>query len=125
MGRLLLNGMAKVNRRTGNCEYVENWYDANHKPVQRVYCMAEDKYKRLWIGTMGSGLYSMDLNTSDITQYNYVESEQLSGNGVVHNRWIDCLLITEDEKLYFGTYDGLGCIDLKTNNFFLSMGESF
>lgn len=48
-------GMAKIDIKTGNCTYIAL---KDHKEqVQRISAFAEDKSKRLWIGTMGWGLF--------------------------------------------------------------------
>ncbi|MDH6304672.1 signal transduction histidine kinase/ligand-binding sensor domain-containing protein/DNA-binding response OmpR family regulator [Parabacteroides sp. PF5-5] len=113
-----LNGMAKVNKRTGECTYVTNLLDQNQNPVQRVYAFQEDANKQLWIGTMGFGLYCMDLNTGEITNHNRINTPELSGEeNYLFNNWIDCLLLTKEQKLYIGTYNGLICLDLKTKSY--------
>lgn len=108
-----LNGMARLDRNTGKCSYVSTLLDEHGNDVQRVYAFAEDSDKQLWIGTMGAGLFSMDLQTKKITERN------LTGNveNKLYNLWITCLLYTDDEKLYIGTHDGLSCLDLKTNSY--------
>lgn len=112
-----LNGMAKLDRNTGRCEYVTDLADEYGNSVQRVYAMVEDTGKQLWIGTMGAGLFSMDLQTGKITNRNKVETTgDEEGKNVLYNYWISSLLY-DDEKIYIGTYDGLVCLDLKTNSY--------
>lgn len=119
-----LSGMAKVNRQTGECTYVTNLFDDNQRPVQRVYYFQEDSNKQLWIGTLGSGLYSMDLHTGKITNHNKIGTPDHpeEANSLVNN-WIDCLLLTRDNKLYIGTYDGLACLDLETKSYLSTFGK--
>ncbi|MDL2213489.1 response regulator [Bacteroides sp. OttesenSCG-928-D19] len=118
-----LNGMAKLNPRTGECTYVDDLLDENGNHIQRAYFFQEDDNKQLWIATMGSGLFCMDLNTGKITNCNRIDTPELSkeGNFLV-NKWIDCLLLTKDQKLYIGTYNGLICLDLKTRNYRSTFG---
>lgn len=112
-----LNGMAKLNTKTGRCEYLNLW-DEKSNLVQNVYCFAEDNNKTLWIGTMGSGLYSMDIDTQKITQCSTTDTgNDWTQVNMLHNFWINCLLHTSEDKLYIGTYDGLGCLDIKTMDF--------
>lgn len=120
-----LKGMAKLDRKTGACEYVKGILDHNSEPVQRIFCIVEDQDKNLWIGSMGSGLFKMDLNTTKITHY----SSKGNGNyskyaNFINNGWIDRLLLSSEGKLYTGTYDGLGCLDLKTNSFVSTFGTN-
>ncbi len=118
-----LNGMARLNKQTGECTYVTNLLDENQNPVQRVYSIQEDAEKQLWIGTMGFGLYSMDLNTGEITNHNQISTPELSEEeNYLINNWIDCLLLTKDQKLYIGTYNGLICLDLKTKSYLSTFG---
>lgn len=100
-----LHGLAKMNRKTGKCEYM-HIYDQNKSPVTKVYSLLEDDQKNLWIATMGGGLFYMNITTGRITRF----PEKA---GYV-NSWINCLLKSQDNRLYVGTYDGLTIIDLRT-----------
>ncbi|MDR2917989.1 MAG: response regulator [Tannerella sp.] len=112
-----LNGMAKLDRNTGRCEYVTDLVDEYGNPIQRVYAMVEDTSKQLWIGTMGGGLFSMDLRNGKITNRNKIKTDAHEDEkNVIYNYWISSLLY-DDEKIYAGTYDGLVCLDLKTNSY--------
>lgn len=110
-----LNGMARLDKNTGRCEYVPNLTDENGNYVQRIYSFAEDADKRLWIGTMGAGLFSMDLKTGEITNRNKAVANE---EDMLYNYWISSLLYDgENNRIYIGTYDGLACLDLKTNSY--------
>lgn len=104
-----INGMGKLDRQTGMCTYQHNLVDKNNNYIQRVYDFAEDKNKRLWIATMGFGLFYYDLKTKAFTP--------VQSHNTVINEWIDCLHYSDDNHLYVGTYDGLNCIDLNTPDF--------
>lgn len=101
-----IKGMGKINRQTGHCTYQQDLLDKNGNQIQRVYAFAQDRDKRLWIATMGAGLYYYNLQTKRI------ECKQTMNDQL--NNWIGCLLYTNDNKLYAGTYDGVTCIDLNT-----------
>jgi signal transduction histidine kinase/ligand-binding sensor domain-containing protein/DNA-binding response OmpR family regulator len=118
-----LHGLAKVNRETGKSEYISEIKDENSNPVERIYSMVEDRQKTLWIASMGAGLFSMDLQSQEITHYDAVSGSENKGTeNTLHNRWINCLLLTSQDKLYIGTYDGIGCLDLKTKSFVSTHG---
>ncbi|MDD4515947.1 two-component regulator propeller domain-containing protein [Massilibacteroides sp.] len=118
-----LNGMGKLNRLAGEYERVEELVDDNGSPVEKVYCFAEDSENHLWIGTMGAGLYRMDLKTHKITNYNKTASFDYKGEGsTLDNYYINSLLYSSDNKLYIGTYDGLLCLDLKTDSYISTFG---
>lgn len=117
-------GMARFNKKTGVCENVEI-IDKAGNPVQNVFSIREDRDRQLWIGTMGSGLFSMDLKTNEVTRYNAPEgTEYRPEANVLHNDWINCLFLSQDQKLYIGTFDGLACLDLKTKNFVSAFGTN-
>ncbi|MCD8178523.1 MAG: response regulator [Tannerellaceae bacterium] len=118
-----LNGMAKVNKRTGVCQYVTGLTDEEGKPVERIFALMEDRDKQLWIGTMGHGLFSMDLNTGKVSNRNVMNTGRPCCTGdSLANYWIDCLFLSGDNKLYIGTYDGLSCLDLETNSYLSAFG---
>ncbi|RDV17188.1 hybrid sensor histidine kinase/response regulator [Pontibacter diazotrophicus] len=120
-----LHGLAKVNRETGKSEYVAGIRDENSDQVERIYSMVEDRQKTLWIASMGAGLFSMDLGSQEITHYDAVSGSQNTGTeNTLHNRWINSLLLTSNDKLYIGTYDGIGCLDLKTKSFVSTHGTN-
>lgn len=102
-------GMGRIDKKTGRCHYLDQLADQNGKLVQRVYALAEDREKRLWIATMGAGLFYYDLRTGELNHPARL-NRHLS-------RWINCLMLSADNKLYAGTYDGVTCIDLADGNF--------
>ncbi len=120
-----LNGLAKLNPETGECSYISDLKDKYNNPVQRVYSITEDEQKNLWIGSMGAGLFKINLNTLEITNFEAVAGSEYRGEAnSLHNGWIDCLLLSKKGKLYIGSYDGLGCLDLKTNSFTSTFGKN-
>ena len=120
-----LNGMAKLDRKTGKCEYATYLRDHNSDPVQRVFSITEDQDKNLWIGTMGSSLFKMSLETKEITHYNPKGNNDYSKTkNIINNAWIGTLLLTSKGKLYIGTFDGLGCLDIETDDFVSTHGTN-
>lgn len=104
-----INGMGKLDRQTGQCSYQYKLVDKNKNYIQRVYDFVEDNNKRLWVATMGFGLFYYDLKTKEFSS---VQSETS-----LINDWISCLHYSTDNKLYVGTYDGVNCIDLNSPDF--------
>ena len=117
------DGLFRMNRKNGQCERVANLLDGNGYPAEHIYCIVEDKEKNIWVSTMGAGLFSININNNQVTSYNTPAGQVQNYNKEVFNHWIECLLISSDNKLYFGTYDGLGCLDLATRDFVSLMGE--
>ncbi|MDL2244865.1 response regulator [Parabacteroides sp. OttesenSCG-928-J18] len=118
-----LHGVGKVNKKTGDYHYLPDFVDENGSPIQRIYCLNEDENKNLWIGTIGAGLYSLDLRTNRITNHNQPKATDQEGeDNYLINYWVSALLFSED-KLYIGTFNGLACLDLKTNNYTSTFGD--
>ena len=94
-----------------NASYLQNLTDKNGNRIQRVHDLVEDQDKRLWIATMGAGLFYYDLKTGQSVydpKFNAATKKY---------KWISCLLYAGDNHLYVGTYDGIRCIDLSTDDF--------
>lgn len=111
-------GVFKMNRSTGEWESI-SVPDTTSQNKPRIYAFVEDANKQLWMGAMGAGLYKLDLQTNQIKcmpSYNGDIINNLKINAM-HNTWVNCLLKSSNDKLYFGTYNGFGCMDLKTENF--------
>jgi signal transduction histidine kinase/ligand-binding sensor domain-containing protein/DNA-binding response OmpR family regulator len=118
-----LTGLSKLDRKTGKFTYSDALIDKNGDNVQRVFDIKEDAQKRLWIGTMGSGIFSMDLRTGKTENLDDLDGKinRLSEN-MLPNSWVNCLLISKDNKLFIGTFNGLSCLDLDTRSFVSTFG---
>ena len=70
--------------------------------VPDLTCFAEDNNKTLWIGTMGGGLYHMDINTKEIVCCPMLAKTNTDWRktNMLHNSWINSLLYTSEGKLY-------------------------
>nr|WP_320058174.1 two-component regulator propeller domain-containing protein [uncultured Bacteroides sp.] len=111
-------GMAKLDKNTGNCHYITNPSNNEIDNIKSVYSFAEDSEKNLWIGTMGSDLYCMNILSGKITSYHSGSGTKYrEDSNILHNGWINCLLYTKSNQLYIGTYDGMGCFDLNKKSF--------
>lgn len=120
-----LSGLAQMNKQTGKCTYFNNLVNSNLNNEQHIYCFTEDQNKNLWIGTMGSGIFCVNLITKEINHYDItLKSNYTEDTNMLHNSWVNSMLISSKSKLYIGTYDGLGCMDLKTNNFVSTYGKN-
>lgn len=121
-----LDGLAKFDRKSDEFSYPVALVDKkNGAKVQRVYDIVEDSRKRLWIATMGSGLFQMDINNHQVKQYDVKEKSKFKPqSNHIPNNWVSCMLMGRNNKLYFGTVDGLGCLDLETENFVSTFGTN-
>lgn len=97
-----------------SCGYVEpgtgRYHDCGSKFRQegniapRVYGFVEDKWRRLWVATMGSGTFCYDLDKQQtIDSLCFFDSI---------NVWQTSVRITSDDQLLVGTYDGVLAFDL-------------
>lgn len=98
-----LHGLAKFDRNTGECSFIADLLNTKDLPVRSVYDIVEDREKRLWIATMGNGLFYYDLKKKNINR---------DVGKLVENDWITTVHYSIGNRLYVGTYNGIGCIDL-------------
>lgn len=102
------DGMGRIDFKNGFHIHREKLSDRQDREVQRVYDFVEDNDKRLWIATLGSGLFYHDLKKRQ-TVYDASINKGL-------NQWISCLYHSSDNHLYIGTYRGLYVLDLNDNS---------
>src|SRR5690606_20227374 len=89
----------------------------------RIFSLTEDNQKNLWIATMGSGLYCMNLVTLQVDHYLAPHGADYGDHAnTLHSNWLFSLHAGRDDKLFIGTVDGLGCLDLKTRSFNSAFG---
>jgi signal transduction histidine kinase/ligand-binding sensor domain-containing protein/DNA-binding response OmpR family regulator len=112
-----MEGLMRMNKKDGICTPIK-LMNKGLEPAISIYSIVEDSQKNLWIGSMGTGLFQINLNNNKTVSFSGGSglryNEQLND---LHNGWINTLMITKDNKLYIGTYDGIGCLDLKTKSF--------
>ena len=120
-----LNGLSRLDRSSGKFASYDKLLNRNGDNVQRIFDIKEDSNKRLWIATMGSGLFSMDLRSGKTENLDAVQGRiSRPADNNLPNSWINCLLISKDNKLFIGTYNGLACLDLDTKSFVSVFGTN-
>ncbi|WP_460948004.1 two-component regulator propeller domain-containing protein [Spirosoma daeguense] len=120
-----LSGLVQFNPKTGKSSYISKIVDKNGDNVQRVFSIKEDSQQRLWVATMGSGLFSLDLRSGNVKNFDALSSKLYRPtDNYIPNSWINCLLISKDNKLFIGTFNGLACLDLDTENFVSTFGRN-
>lgn len=119
------DGLACLDPQTGRCTYFP-LHDDKGTPVQSIYSITEDRHKHLWVGSLGSGIFRINLRTKEVFSLPYPSDgrDYREESNVLNNPWVNCLLCSSDDKLYFGSYDGLGCLDLPTMNFVSTFGRN-
>jgi len=120
-----LNGLSRFDRSTGKSTSITKLVDKRGDNVQRVFSITEDARQRLWIATMGSGMFRLDLQSGAVKNFDALPGKLYRPEyNYLPNSWINCLLVTKDNKLFIGTFDGLGCLDLDTENFVSTLGTN-
>lgn len=103
------SGLGLFNRETGKFNNIRI-LNPQKELVERVYDLAEDNEKRLWIATMGNGIFCYDIQRRQIKYNDDIRK-------MAQNAWTTCLHYSASaNKLYIGSYDGIGCTDLNTND---------
>lgn len=112
-------GLAQLNPTSGYCRFIDI-RDEMGNSVDKVYDIVEDGDQTLWIATIGKGLYSLDLKSNRVTQFKAADrGEEFKEHAdMLHSSSINALEFSaRDNKLYIGSFDGLGCLDLSTYSF--------
>lgn len=120
-----LSGMMEFDYKSGTCIKID-LYDRNGEAAKHIYDFAEDAAGNIWVATMGSGLFCFDPRTRTSTPMPMAKSglDYTLDMNVLCNRWVNCLLYTPDNRLYFGTFDGLGCLDIGKRSFLEAFGRN-
>ena len=71
----------------------------------RVFCIREDRQQRVWLGTMGNGLYCYDLTKHSIRHIDY--------KGM--NPYVNCICILSNGDVLVGTFNGIYNINKHQN----------
>ena len=101
--------LAKMNKSTGELHYI---------PVPQkgyIKMIVEDRHKRLYMSTFGSGIIRYNLATK--------QWEQLKNEGNSNNsRWVNVLLCDSKGLIWLGHYHGISCYNPEQDSF---LHESF
>ena len=105
-------GLAKLNRRTGECEYplpVDN---------EKIFSITEDRHKNLYIATFGSGFYRYNLVTRELKHYESSkdESGDLTRNELA-NDWVNYIFCDSEGMIWLGHYKGISCFNPVNESF--------
>jgi signal transduction histidine kinase/ligand-binding sensor domain-containing protein/DNA-binding response OmpR family regulator len=120
------DGLAKLNRKTNQFEYIRNFVNENGIPITRVTDIIQDDQKTLWISTLGFGIYAYNLSNNSIIHYNGRPNAYHVNDAVnaMHNNWINCIMVSADNKIYLGTVDGISVFD-KSAKIFTPLNDLF
>lgn len=112
----LVDGLFRFNPSCGACINMPIYY--NNKKIKGVTSIVEDNNKNIWIGVMGGGMFRWDMRRNKLFPIRNLVGKKDTNekDNALHSRWVSTLKYYNG-KLYIGTCDGLGCLDLKTDNF--------
>ncbi|MBN1117766.1 MAG: response regulator [Bacteroidales bacterium] len=77
-----------------------------------IYCIYEDKFNNIWIGTDWNGLNKLELNKDRFTHF-YAEKQ--SENNLVNN--VIYSLLLDENDLWIGTEEGVNIYNRETSDF--------
>ncbi|GHT53934.1 hybrid sensor histidine kinase/response regulator [Bacteroidia bacterium] len=109
-----LNGLSKLNRKTGQC------FPVPELKNERIFSICEDKDKHLIIGTLGSGLYLLDISGAgrEIRHFKPEKSQAINfESNALSDNWINCVLCDREGLIWIGHYHGMSCYDPKNKTF--------
>ncbi|MDR1331195.1 MAG: response regulator [Tannerella sp.] len=113
------NGLSRMDRRTGRCEYVPAFDN------RRVYCVTGDRQGRLLAGTYGSGFFILDGQGRELAHYESSKDEtDIWTVDELANDWINCLLCDRSGMIWIGHYKGLSCFDPVRRSFLTYFGNN-
>lgn len=116
-------GLARINLKTGQCENVNHLIVRDGGQIPRIFSMAEDEENNLWIATMGSGLYCLHLPSGRVHHYRAPQgTDYREDANTLNSDWIYSIHVTDNNKLYIGSVDGMGCLDIKSRSFNSTFG---
>jgi len=120
------NGLAKVNKSTGKCEYVKGLNkERNTNKSEKVYSLMEDNSNNLWIGTYGKGLYKMNLKSKQITLYEFnKEGKKNTSNNVFPLNRINSIIQDHSGLIWTGASGGLTCYSPNKESFVNFLGKN-
>ena len=120
------HGVFRLRPRPAGDYQVTNYVKDDRNPQSsltdnEIYCFAEDRHHRLWIGTHKGGLCCVTDLKADNPHFVHVGKEQPEA-GAMQESSARAMLLTKDNLLLVGTYKGLfvaniGSKDLTTISF--------
>ncbi|MDD4489810.1 MAG: two-component regulator propeller domain-containing protein [Paludibacter sp.] len=102
-----LKGLAMLDKRSGKCTYFDHYEFVtgdDNTARNKIFSLAKDNKKKLWIGTSGAGVYVFDLEKRKYVNH---YSQTLSGKYHIPNDWINYLMYDNQGVIWIGSYIGI------------------
>ncbi len=78
-----------------------------------IYCVYEDKNRKVWIGTAGEGLNMLDYVTQNVKVFKYEKNNK----NTISDNTVNCIYDDRKGNLWIGTSNGLNKLDVKKMEF--------
>lgn len=117
-------GLWTINTNNNNITHSNllNRYDGSVPPITQIRLTSNGA---IWISTMGEGLFVIQPGTNYARRFETVNGlEYNPGLNMLHNKWISAMEIANDNLIYIGTQDGIGCYDINNNSFLSTFGTN-
>ena len=101
------SGVSSYNYKTGKVQH--SAISTDNGPIPTAHDLNFDNQGRLWIASMGNGLYCSDPKRGRTFNVNQI-------NPMIHS-WIACLHVSDEGSLWLGTYDGLEKVNINSDNY--------
>jgi len=104
-------GLLTYNIKTKQCVSIDTvrWNNYNLKINQYISAIVIDKSSNIWISSFGEGLYVFNKDLKFIDHFDVTLPQRSLSNNIVSS-----LSLSDNGKLWVGTFDGIDIIDTKT-----------
>lgn len=94
------------------------------KSAASIFHVVDDGNGKMWIATMGNGVFSVDANTLEVkaAPMKANDGQNNPKENVIPNRWVNTICMGANGILYVGTFNGLGAINTKTGSCLSTFG---
>lgn len=113
-------GLNHLDPVTGKCQRFRfNKNDSNSISSNKIFRIFRDSKNTLWIATVGNsnGINIYNDKTGKFRRINYCNEFKPSDGLSINNNTINCIIETHDDKILFGSWDGIWVYDYAENAF--------
>lgn len=114
------SGRLWIGSFVGGCGWLDTTTGEYHRMpfsygrTQNIFDLQMGRNGDMWIGTLGSGVKRLNLNTGRMTEYTSNSEDSTDANSLTNNFVLEMELDPDGRYLFVGTSAGLSCIDIHT-----------
>ena len=101
------SGVSRLNRKTKRI--ADHAIRTSSGALTTAHDIESDVRGRMWVGSMGNGLYCFDKQSNLAISINEISPD-------IH-KWVDRVFVANDGTLWLGTYDGLERVNIQSSNY--------